>query len=183
MTTPRTLTALCLFAALAPAAAWAQAQAPVPVPTAPGTGSNPALKVKETHGDWEVVCGRTTPAAVKDECFMAQGVNSRETNRAVMTAMVLKSEAKKEPVLRLTVPLGILLPRGLAFAIDGEEVGGVPFLYCLADGCVTQVTLDGATLGKLKAGKKATATVHQANDKPVSIPVSLNGFTAGYDAI
>ena len=180
---PRYLMALCLLAALVPAAAWAQAQAPAPATLAPATGTNPALKVKETHGDWEIVCGKTSPTAIKDECFMAQGVNSRETKRPVLTAMVLKPENQKEPVLRLTVPLGILLPRGLAFAIDGEQVGGVGFLYCLADGCVTQVTLDAAIVGKLKAGKAATATIHQPNDKPVSIPVSLNGFTAGYDAI
>ena len=156
----------------------ALAAPPSPALAAP---ASPALQVKSTHGDWEVLCGKIAAAGI-EECFMAQGVSARQTNQAIMTAMVLRPKGEP-PVLRLTAPLGILLVRGLGFAIDGAEIGEVPFLYCLADGCVTQVTLEDDVLAKLKAGQKATATVYRPDNQAVGVPISLSGFTAAYAAL
>ena len=153
---------------------------PSPALAAPASPS-PALQVKSTHGDWEVLCGKIAAAGI-EECFMAQGVSARQTNQAIMTAMVLRPESEP-PVLRLTAPLGILLVRGLGFTIDGAKIGEVPFLYCLADGCVTQVTLEDDVLAKLKAGQKATATVYRPDNQAVGVPISLSGFTAAYAAL
>ena len=150
-------------------------------PPSPAQAARPALQVKSTHGDWEVLCGKIAAANV-EECFMAQGVSARQTNQAVMTAMVLRTEGEP-PVLRLTAPLGILLVRGLGFTIDGAKIGEVPFLYCLADGCVTQVTLEDDVLAKLKAGQKATATVYRPDNQAFNVPISLSGFTAAYASL
>lgn len=138
----------------------------------------PALESRAKHGDWEIVCGQAEGGG--EECVMAQAVNNRETNRPVLAAMVMKPPAK-DPILRLTVPLGVLLPRGLNFEIDGREVGGTGFLYCLVEGCVTQVTLEAELVSSLKAGQKAIATVYRPDDQPLNVPLSLAGFTAAFN--
>ncbi|WP_395759965.1 invasion associated locus B family protein, partial [Candidatus Raskinella chloraquaticus] len=62
-------------------------------------------------------------------------------------------------------------------------VGATDFVRCLPNGCVAEARLTDELLGKLKAGKAATFIIFQTPEEGVGVPVSLEGFATGYDAL
>jgi invasion protein IalB len=97
--------------------------------------------------------------------------------------VIAANPAAAEPLLRITVPLGALLPNGLNMTVDGIDLGTVGFLTCFMDGCMTQVTLTADVLGNMKAGNQALITIYDTVGQPASLPLSLSGFTAAWGAL
>jgi invasion protein IalB len=81
------------------------------------------------------------------------------------------------------VPLGVLLPGGLGLRIDDTDVGVTGYARCLPNGCVAEVALSDDLLGRLKKGNKATFVIFQTPDLAIGIPISLSGFSKGFDAL
>ncbi len=162
--------ALVLFSLLAMAGA-AQAQEP-------GSFAEPTLR--STHGDWQVLC--VLNENLLEECFIGQALDDQVSGQRAMTAMVMKAP-DNSVALRITVPLGVLIPAGLDLTIDGSSVGEVGFVACFPDGCMTQVGMSAEVLASLKAGNQATVTVHDFDNQPIALPLSLTGFTAAFDAL
>ena len=146
--------------------------APVRAQQAPDT-------LRATHGDWQVHCGANAGAV--EECFMFQAVDAAAGER-VMTAIVVKPVGEM-PLLRITVPLGVLLPGGLNVSVDGQELGTVGYLSCFADGCMTQVNMTPEITKQLKAGVQSVVTIQDTYGQPLSLPFSLTGFTAAWNAL
>jgi invasion protein IalB len=141
-----------------------------------GAFAEPSLRA--THGDWQVLC--VLNENLLEECFIGQALDDQTSGQRAMTAMVMKAP-DSSVALRITVPLGVLIPAGLNLTIDGNSVGDVGFVACFPDGCMTQVGMSDEVLGSLKAGSQATVTVHDFDNQPISLPLSLNGFTAAFN--
>ena len=175
---PRILYALfgALFLAAAPAA-MAQTTDTGTADTGTAANTPPQTQLKATHGDWQVLCDQGQTSG--DACFMVQTVDVQQTGKRILAAAILKSQ-DGNAVMRITVPLGVLLPKGLALGIDGTEVGQIGFVACFAEGCMTQVQLKPEVLAQLKAGSKAVVTVYDIDSKAAELPLSLSGFTAAF---
>lgn len=141
-----------------------------------GAFAEPSLRA--THGDWQVLC--VLNENLLEECFIGQALDDQTSGQRAMTAMVMKAP-DGSVALRITVPLGVLIPAGLNLTIDGNSVGDVGFVACFPDGCMTQVGMSDEVLGALKAGVQATVTVHDFDNQPIALPLSLSGFTAAFD--
>ena len=112
-----------------------------------------------------------------------QSVTAEDRPSVGLTVIVLKTADKKTRLLRVLAPLGVLLPMGLGLRIDDADVGRAGFVRCLPNGCVAEVVLEDPLLGKLRSGKGATFIVFQTPEEGIGIPVSLNGFSPGFDAL
>ncbi|MCX5497438.1 invasion associated locus B family protein [Kaistia dalseonensis] len=157
---------MALFALLLPAAGPAAAQ---------GVS-------KGMHGDWETRCDKP-PGAQEEICSMMQFVTAEDRDNVGLSVIVLKTADKKSKVMRVLAPLGVLLPSGLGLKIDQNEMGRAGFVRCLPDGCLAEVILDDDLLGKLRNGKTATFVIFQTPEEGIGIPISLNGFGPGFDAL
>lgn len=158
----------------APIAALSIALSPLPV-AAQGA-------VKATHGDWQMRCD--TPAGAQGEqCALVQSVTADDRPNVGLTVIVLKTADKKSRLLRVLAPLGVLLPSGLGLRIDQAEVGRAGFVRCLPNGCVAEVVLEDQLVNQLKTGKQATFIIFQTPEEGIGVPVSLNGFGPGFDAL
>ncbi|NNM72993.1 invasion associated locus B family protein [Enterovirga aerilata] len=156
--------ALLLGAAVAPAPASAQGV------------------VKNTFGDWQLRC--ETPAGAKaEQCALVQNVAAEDRPNVTLLVIMLKTADAKSRLLRVVAPLGVLLPAGLGLKIDQTDVGRAGFVRCLTTGCVAEVVLEDNLLNQLKSGKTATFIVFQTPEEGVGIPVSLEGFGPGFDAL
>jgi invasion protein IalB len=80
-------------------------------------------------------------------------------------------------------PLGVLLPSGLGLKIDEADIGRAGFVRCLASGCVAEVVMEDNLIQQMKTGQNATFIVFQTPEEGIGIPVSLNGFGPGFDAL
>ena len=85
----------------------------------------------------------------------------------------------------IITPLETLLTENLTIAVDGAKAMRYPFTFCAAIGCVARVGFVAAEVDGFKKGSKATVSIVPvaAPDKKVSVDISLEGFTAGFDAV
>jgi invasion protein IalB len=148
-------------------------------------GSPPASAqgvVKNTFGDWQLRC--ETPAGAKaEQCALVQNVAAEDRPNVTLLVIMLKTADAKSRLLRVVAPLGVLLPAGLGLKIDQTDVGRAGFVRCLTTGCVAEVVMEDNLLSQLKSGKTATFIVFQTPEEGVGIPVSLEGFGPGFDAL
>ena len=164
-----------------PAAAAAQTDVPrAVVSVAPPAQGEPP--VRSTHGDWQVRCD--TPAGAQGEqCVLMQFVTAEDRDNVGLTVIVLKTADKKARIMRVLAPLGVLLPSGLGLKVDSTDMGRAGFVRCLPNGCVAEVILEDPLLQQLRSGQQATFIIFQTPEEGIGIPISLNGFGAGYDAL
>ena len=138
--------------------------------------------VKSVHGDWQIRCD-TPPGAQGEQCVLLQSVQAEDRPNVGLTVIVLKTADQKSRLLRVLAPLGVLLPAGLGLKIDDQDVGRAGFVRCLPNGCVAEVVMDDALIGKLRSGKLATFIIFQTPEEGIGVPLSLNGFAGGFDAL
>lgn len=149
------------------------------------TGHTPAAAqgaVRSSYGEWQMRC-ETPPGASSEQCALVQSIAAEDRPNMSLLVVVLKTADNKSRLLRVVAPLGVLLPAGLGLKIDQTDVGRAGFVRCLATGCVAEVVMDDALLKHLKAGKTATFIVFQTPEEGTGIPVSLEGFAKGFEAL
>lgn len=139
-------------------------------------------QVKSSHGDWQIRCD-TPPGAQGEQCALIQNVTAEDRENVGLTVIVLHTADKDGRILRVLAPLGVLLPSGLGLTIDDEDVGRAGFVRCLPNGCVAEVMLDDTLLGKFEAGSTATFIIFQTPEEGIGIPISLTGFSDGFNAL
>ena len=150
------------------------------VSVAPAAEGEPP--VRSTHGDWQVRCD--TPAGAQNEqCVLMQFVTAEDRDNVGLTVIILKTADKKARIMRILAPLGVLLPSGLGLKIDNNDMGRAGFVRCLPNGCVAEVILEDKLLTALRGGQTATFIIFQTPEEGIGIPISLNGFAPGYDAL
>lgn len=150
------------------------------VSVAPAAQGEPP--VRSVHGDWQVRCD--TPAGAQNEqCVLMQFVTAEDRDNVGLTVIFLKTADKKARIMRVLAPLGVLLPSGLGLKVDNTEKGRAGFVRCQPTGCVAEVILDDDLLGLLRNGKTATFIIFQTPEEGIGIPISLNGFGEGFDAL
>jgi invasion protein IalB len=113
-------------------------------------------------------------------CIMRQVVVA---NGQFLGSFLLRDDPGQESRLLAVaaVPLGVLLPFGLTWQIDGQKPIRVPFMLCDPQSCATQLVINEAYVNSLKQGSKLILTAKNRQNKDLSIEISLAGFTAVYD--
>ena len=79
------------------------------------------------------------------------------------------------------VPLGVLLPFGLTWQIDGAKPIRVPYMLCDPTSCATQLVINEQYVNSLKKGSTLKLTAKNRRNEDLTIDISLAGFTAAYD--
>jgi invasion protein IalB len=139
-------------------------------------------QVRATHGAWQVRCGQL-PGAKQEKCALVQYVRAEDRPNISLTVIFLRSFDSDQRVLRVVAPLGILLPTGLGLKIDNSDVGKTQFLKCWSIGCVAEVVVDDALLGKMQQGGRASFIIFQTPEYGIGVPISLAGFSDGLKSI
>jgi len=85
--------------------------------------------------------------------------------------------------LRVLVPHGVFLDPGLGFSVGDQALQIYQYETCLQAGCFAHVPVDSAMLDLLRTNMNGQVVVVPAAGSPVSVPYSLTGFSAGYDAL
>jgi invasion protein IalB len=156
--------------------------APAPAP-APGPSGQQPGNVKESHGAWSVICDRPAGASA-EQCALMQNVIAEDRPEVGLSVVVLKTADRKARILRILAPLGVLLKDGMELYVDNNNIGRAYFTRCFSEGCYVEVEIDEELMRILRAGKNAVFALRESSDQDrVGIPVELNGFGPGYDAL
>jgi invasion protein IalB len=138
--------------------------------------------VKSKHGDWELRC-ETPPGAQHEQCALLQSVAAEDRPNINLVVIVLKTADGKGRLLRVIAPLGVLLPSGLGLKIDDTDIGRAGFVRCLPTGCIAEVVMEDKLINQMKNGHNATFIIFQTPEEGIGIPLALNGFGEGFDAL
>ncbi|MGE0338322.1 MAG: invasion associated locus B family protein [Xanthobacteraceae bacterium] len=138
--------------------------------------------VRSVHNDWQIRC-ETAPGAPAEQCALVQSVTAEDRPNVGLTVIILKTADGKSRIMRVLVPLGVLIPKGLGLRIDQTDIGSAAFVRCLPNGCVSEVYLDEKLIAQLRGGKTALFLIYQTPEEGIGVPLSLAGFSAGYDRL
>jgi invasion protein IalB len=144
--------------------------------------ANAQGQVKSKHGDWDLRCD-TPPGAQSQQCVIMQFVTAQDRENVGLSVVVMKTADKQARILRVLAPLGVLLPRGLGLRIDNTDMGTTGFIRCLPNGCVSEVLMDDSLIQQLRSGKQAMFVIFQTPEEGIGVPISLAGFSEGFDAL
>ncbi len=163
-------------------AAPAEGQAAPAAPAAPAAtpdkleATNPGNS--NSSKNWLKVCDPIDGG--KKACIMRQVVVA---NGQFLGSFLLRDDPGQESRLLAVaaVPLGVLLPFGLTWQIDGAKPIRVPFMLCDPTSCATQLVINEAYVNSLKKGSTLKLTAKNRQNKDLTIDINLAGFTAVYD--
>lgn len=137
------------------------------------------------YGNWELVCkpqaDAATPKAESATCRLqqAQAVNG---GKDVVFLFNIARQGKQRVAI-ISTPLNVYLPAGLELKIDGGQVQRVIFETCNISGCHAGFALNGSLLGALRKGNVLTVALKDTKATTIPLKVSLNGISAGIDAL
>lgn len=137
--------------------------------------------VKATHGAWEIRCLRIEDGS--ERCQMYQRLSQAGGNPiAEINLFALPPGQNAVAGAVIVTPLETLLPARLGLTIDSAEGKKYPFSWCTVNGCVARIGFTAPELNQLKSGIQATVTIVPVTspNNPVALPISLQGFTAGF---
>ncbi len=163
----------------------------------------PAKNIK--YGKWLMHCSdvsapekinaTSNEEPTKKACALFQSVAAKSRPRFGLTILISKDDGsttntnsnqnteKPAAMIKMLVPLGILIPTGIGMEIDGRNLGLTGFLRCLPNGCTAVATLTQVLLDDLKSAKLASFTIFLTPEDGLSIPVELDGLSAGFAAL
>jgi invasion protein IalB len=107
----------------------------------------------------------------------------QETGQLVIVASIRVPHAPRTPAMLVQLPLGLFLPAGIQLGVDDQATRNLPVQRCDANGCYAGLSVDGALLAALKAGKALRLTMRNMAQEPVTFEVPLAGFTAAFERI
>ena len=170
---------------LSPLSAFAQ-ETPAPevpaaaTPAAPadGAAAPAAAAGGPTQQNWLKVCDPLPDG--KKACIMRQVVLA---NGQFLGSFLLRDDPGQESRLLAVaaVPLGVLLPFGLTWQIDGSKPVRVPYMLCDPTSCATQLVINEQYVNSLKRGSVLKLTAKNRQNEDLTIDITLAGFTSTYD--
>ena len=152
---------------------------PTDQPHADGEAGAPTTASGEGANNWLKVCEPLESG--ENACIMRQVV---VRNNQFLGSFLLRDDPGQESRLLAVaaVPLGVLLPFGLTWQIDGAQPVRVPFMLCDPQSCSTQLVINEAYVNSLKRGAILKLTAKNRQNQDLVIEINLAGFTAVYDA-
>ena len=171
---------------LSPLAAYAQEATPAEAPAAEAPAAEtPATDAAAAPADavaasqnWLKVCDPLPDG--QQACIMRQVVLA---NGQFLGSFLLRDDPGQESRLLAVaaVPLGVLLPFGLTWQIDGAKPIRVPYMLCDPTSCATQLVINEQYVNSLKKGNTLKLTAKNRQNQDLTIEITLAGFTAAYD--
>src|SRR5688572_12368480 len=133
---------------------------------------------RDPKDNWLKVCDPLEDG--RKACIMRQVVVA---NNQFLGSFLLRDDPGQESRLLAVaaVPLGVLLPFGLTWQIDGGKPIRVPFMLCDPQSCATQLVINEAYINSLKQGGILRLTAKNRQNEDLIIEINLAGFTAVYD--
>lgn len=147
--------------------------------TAEGADTAATADTRSAEDNWLKVCDDLDSG--EKACIMRQVVL---TNGQFIGSFLLRDDPGQESRLLAVaaVPLGVLLPFGVTWQIDGGKPVRVPYMLCDPQSCATQLVINEAYVNSLKKGATLKLTAKNRQNQDLVVEINLSGFTSVYDS-
>ncbi len=141
-----------------------------------------AAQTEQTFGDWRLSCDALPDGG--QQCALVQEVAASDRDDAWLRAFAfLPTDGGDQMLLSVLVPLQVILIKGLGLKIDDGELVTFDYIRCSMDGCLATIALDDTRMAALRDGAEALVIYYFEDAQGIGLPLSLNGFGAGTDAL
>ena len=129
----------------------------------------------ETFGSWTVRCVAQQGSETK-ACEVVLAISGQ--SGLIAQIAFGRPEGSEGTVLAVRTPLGVLVssPVVIAAQSDGASPVNVPFVTCLATGCLAQAQVAAQPLGDLAAAETAAIEFAERSGRKVRINIPLSGL-------
>ena len=149
--------------------------------TVPPEGAAPARPFQQ-FDDWRRQCDPPVPGK-PESCFIFQKIVSKDSGQNLLAIAFGYYGEKQVPAAIVTVPLGVFLPAGLKLEVPGAKPITIGVETCTQQGCRGGSALTDDDLAALKKGTQATFTMEDQHRRPLTLPISLKGFSKGFASL
>jgi invasion protein IalB len=167
----------------APAATAPAAPGTTPQSSTAGLPQDQETANRPAQQNWLKVCDPIPAgqkAAGQRACILRQVVVA---NNQFLGSFLLRDDPGQESRLLAVaaVPLGVLLPFGLTWQIDGQKPVRVPYMLCDPQSCASQLVINEQYVNALKKGQTLSLIAKNRANKDLVVNISLAGFGDVYD--
>jgi len=174
VTSPRLLSWVCALAVAAFTFGPAQAQQQEPVldTTSPAAAPTSA---------WGTQCVAESRSATLDCSAFQRGIT--QSGQLVGSVTIRIPPDTGKPVIVISAPLGVYLPAGITYSVDTGAPETLQIQGCDQNGCFANQPVTSDTLDAMAKGQKLNISFSNLNKQPITLPLSLVGFSAAYQRI
>ncbi|RWN31121.1 MAG: invasion associated locus B family protein [Mesorhizobium sp.] len=126
---------------------------------------------------WAVNCSSGS-ATTELQCQVSQNLTEAKTGQRVLTVTVRRDNGNGSLAMLLALPHGLFLPSGASFQIDQGQKTMIAIQTSDQNGAYAATPLSADLIKAMKSGTNLNIGMESVTRKPVTIPVSLAGFTA-----
>lgn len=139
----------------------------------PGEANN----LQESHNDWQLNC-----ADLENQVRCAISQTQVNQNRQRVLSLELTSVDGGNTLKgSLVLPFGLALGQGVIYNIDdGDFSNQQSIRTCLPFGCLVDLNFNQEKIAAFKAGSKLYILAKSDSGQPLSLTISLNGFTGAF---
>jgi invasion protein IalB len=122
----------------------------------------------------------------EEECRVFNFLVDQDGNTiAQLDMQFLSTGGKAVAGVDIATPLGSLLTAQVVLKIDAGKAKRYPYTWCDQQGCYARFGMTQEEIEAMKRGAKANVIISSvaAPDQPLSMDLSLSGFTAVWNAI
>ena len=177
-----------LFAALfATSAAVAQTAESIKLKP-PQRLENPAPAIHQKSGvkpgvpPWASRCVSGARNAAPD-CSVEQRVLLQQNGQLLAAVTVSLAHDASMPMILIQVPLGLALSKGVTLKLDNRGPVTLPLQTCDQSGCYAATKMSSDFLDGMRTGKTMELRFSANNNKPIMVPMPLEGFSDVYARI
>ena len=141
--------------------------------------------LREKYGEWELRCIKAE-VMKEEECRVFNFLVDQDGNTiAQLDMQFLSTGGKAVAGVDIATPLGSLLTAQVVLKIDAGKAKRYPYTWCDQQGCYARFGMTQEEIEAMKRGAKANVIISSvaAPDQPLSMDLSLSGFTAVWNAI
>ncbi|RWA99066.1 MAG: invasion associated locus B family protein [Mesorhizobium sp.] len=126
---------------------------------------------------WAVNCSSGS-ATTELQCQVSQNLTEAKTGQRVLTVTVRRDNGNGSLAMLLALPHGLFLPSGASFQIDQGQKTTIAIQTSDQNGAYAATPLSADLIKAMNSGTNLNIGMESVTRKPVTIPVSLAGFTA-----
>lgn len=142
--------------------------------------STPETPERTVYGDWFTLCAKSIDVCTMNQVQYAE----RDGQRSQVLHVHISKNADNTFFMQMILPLGVLLPPGVAMRVDQGEEFKMPYQICIPKGCIVATQLTKGRMQALQKGNEALIGFRPiGTDKIALIKVSLQGFTKASEVV
>ncbi|WP_246093919.1 MULTISPECIES: invasion associated locus B family protein [Mesorhizobium] len=139
--------------------------------------AKPAEAKPADANPWAINCSSGSSTA-ELQCQVSQNLTEAKTGQRVLTVTVRRDKGNGSLAMLLALPHGLFLPSGASYQIDQGQKTTIAIQTSDQNGAYAATPLSADLIAAMKSGTNLNIGMESVTRKPVTIPVSLAGFTA-----